>query len=130
MQSERLELAPVTGSARILRRALTEGLDQQRVDEQSAGDFALAVVEAFSNAVHHGTSSPEARIHASLQFLRDECSVTLVYRGEPFPTTPPALPTIWATHGRGRYLMTVLADQVEYEFGNGVTRVKLIKRWQ
>ena len=44
MQSERLELAPVTGSARILRRALTERLDHQRVDEQSAGDFALALM--------------------------------------------------------------------------------------
>ena len=130
MGSERLELAAVNTSGSVLRRKVTDRLVQLRLDEQSAGDFGLAVTEAFSNAVSHGTGAPEAKIHASLQFRPGQASVTLVYPGDPFPTTTPELPSLWATAGRGRYLMTTLADQVDYEFADGITRVRLVKRWQ
>jgi anti-sigma regulatory factor (Ser/Thr protein kinase) len=129
MRSERLELAPVSASGSILRRTLTERLGQLQIDEQSAGDFALAVTEAFSNAVNHGTPSAEERILASLHFHREQCSVTLVYPGDPFPTHSPALPPQWATSGRGRYIMSTLSDHVDYEFADGITRVRLVKRW-
>lgn len=129
MPSERLELAAVTASARILRRTLADRLTELEVNEDLAGDFALAVYEAFSNAVHHGTASPETLIRASLHFRRKQCCVTLLYPGDPFPTTTPQLPSAWATDGRGRYLMSVLSDHVDYEFENGLTRVRLVKRW-
>lgn len=129
MVNELLELDAVTHSVRVLRRTLAERLAELQVDEQQVGDFTLAVCEAFSNAVYHGTASPEERIQACLQFWREQCSVTLVYPGEPFTPQPPALPSIFSTDGRGRYLMSVLTDQVEYEFENGLTRVRLVKRW-
>lgn len=129
MASERLVLAAAAAGARMLRRTLSEGLARRQVDEQVAGDLSLAVWEAFSNAVLHGSPQPDARIEAHIQFLPDRCSVTLVYPGEPFALTPPSLPGPWATGGRGRYLMAVLLDEVDYTFESGFTRVRLVKRF-
>lgn len=130
MDSERLELAAAASSATILRRTLAQKLNEQRVDEDDAADFTLAVVEAFSNAVRHGAASPECVILASLNFQSTTCSVTLDYPGEPFRTDAPRLPAAFSTGGRGRYLMTVLTDRVDYEFRCGMTRVRLLKHWR
>lgn len=128
MASERLELAAAAAGARILRRTLSEALARRQVDEQVAGDFSLAVWEAFSNAVVHGKPKPDTRIQACIQFMPDRCSVTLVYPGDPFNVTAPALPNQWSTGGRGRYLMATLLDELDYSFEDGVTRVRLVKR--
>jgi serine/threonine-protein kinase RsbW len=118
------------GSGRTLREALARLYREFGVNPDAADDFTLAVSEAFSNAVRHGGGDRASLIEAAIAISAQSCQVTLRYPGEPFPLTPPTLPGDAATNGRGRYLMSVLADSVEYEFGEGVTRIKLTKRWR
>jgi anti-sigma regulatory factor (Ser/Thr protein kinase) len=129
MRMERLELATDSCGARVLREHLTERLAELRADEQAVVDFALAVSEAFSNAVNYGDAA-RGQVLAALHYGRSYCAVTLSYPGDPFPLAAPTLPEPDATRGRGRYLMQRLSDQVEYEFDAGMTHVKLVKTWK
>jgi anti-sigma regulatory factor (Ser/Thr protein kinase) len=128
--AERLELPVHLGSGRTLRDALARLYREYAIDADAGDDFILAVSEAFSNAVRHGTGEDGSRVEAEIRMSVASCQVTLHYPGEPFPLKPPKLPNGAATNGRGRYLMSVLADAVEYEFGDGMTRVTLVKRWR
>lgn len=126
-----LHLTPDFGNARLLRAALQDLCSRSTVDEDAAIDFELAVVEAFNNGVRHG-NHPQANtpsIRACLQINRTSAALELWYPGAPFNTSAPPLPDPLASHGRGRYLMNLLADRVEYEFQDGQTCVRLTKQW-
>lgn len=126
-----LQLTPDFGNARLLRAALQDLCAHTTVDEDAAIDFELAVVEAFNNGVRHGnhpqTTTPSIR--ACLEISRHSAALELCYPGAPFNTATPPLPDPLASHGRGRYLMNLLADRVEYEFQDGQTCVRLTKQW-
>ena len=89
--------------------------------------FALAVSEAFSNAVRHGTSRPGDSVEAWIRITPETAHVTLRYPGQPFAITPPTLLEAHSTNGRGRYLMSVLADCVDDRFAEGSTQIELEK---
>jgi len=125
-----LELQAVPASARTLRERLAESLATFCVDQDAAGDFALAVTEAFINAVEHGVRDPRERVSATFRVDRRSGMLELHYAGEPFDTAATPLPPADAITGRGRYLMDVLTDRVEYQFRNGMTRVRLVKHWR
>ncbi|HEU4751634.1 MAG TPA: ATP-binding protein [Armatimonadota bacterium] len=129
MAKEKLSLPANQASGRLLRTALAGMCDRFGVDREASDDFGLAVSEAFSNAVRHGDAARQATVSVLLEMSADLCRVTLLYAGEPFPLTEPQLPHDGSTNGRGRYLMSVLADAVDYQFRNGKTRVILSKRW-
>ena len=126
-----LYLTPDFGNARLLRAALQDLCARSTVDEDAAIDFELAVVEAFNNGVRHGHHPHANRpsIHACLAIDRKSAALELRYPGAPFNTSIPPLPDPLASHGRGRYLMNLLTDRVEYEFQNGQTCVRLTKEW-
>jgi anti-sigma regulatory factor (Ser/Thr protein kinase) len=130
MKRMELELQAVPASAGALRARVAESLASYSVDQDAAGDFALAVTEAFINAVEHGARNPQARVNARLRVDQRSGMLELQYPGEPFDTEAPPLPPPDALNGRGRYLMTVLTDAVEYHFRNGMTRVRLVKHWR
>jgi anti-sigma regulatory factor (Ser/Thr protein kinase) len=127
---ERLSLPADQASGRDVRQALTTLYQRCGVPGDPGDDFSLAVSEAFSNAVRHGACAEEDEIDVCLEMSAEGCRVTLSYAGEPFALDAPGLPHDTSTNGRGRYLMSVLADAVEYEFGQGRTRVVLSKRWK
>jgi anti-sigma regulatory factor (Ser/Thr protein kinase) len=126
-----LALTPDFGSARLLRAALKDLCARSTVDEDAAIDFELAAVEAFNNGVRHGNhpQTNTATIQACLAITHTSAALELRYPGAPFNTTTPPLPDPLAGHGRGRYLMDLLTDRVEYEFQDGQTRVRLVKQW-
>jgi anti-sigma regulatory factor (Ser/Thr protein kinase) len=126
---ERLTLPADQASGREVRQALADLYRRCGVPGDRGDDFSLAVSEAFSNAVRHGTCAEEDEIDVCLEMSAEGCCVTLSYAGEPFTLDSPGLPHDTSTNGRGRYLMSVLADAVEYEFAQGRTRVMLSKRW-
>jgi serine/threonine-protein kinase RsbW len=127
---ERLALPAEMASGAGLRRALRHLYDRFGLDNEAAEEFILAVSEAFSNAVRHGTARPDQFVETWIRVSAEGCRVTMQYPGEPFPVRPPQLPEHTSTNGRGRYLMSLLADRVEYEFADGMTRVKLSRRWK
>jgi serine/threonine-protein kinase RsbW len=127
--AERLALPAEDGSAHAFRRSLVGICERFDVDPVASGDLVLAASEAFSNALRHGTATEDDAIEAWVRMTPTFCQITLEYPGEPFSVRSPRLPSATATHGRGRYLMSMLVDDVEYEFAAGVTRVSLRKHW-
>jgi anti-sigma regulatory factor (Ser/Thr protein kinase) len=116
-------------SGRILRRALVQLCGEQQLAGEAVGDFALAVSEAFSNAVRHGVHEMPASVTAHIVITDQFGSVMLEYPGEPFALHPPKLPEADSTGGRGRYLISVLVDHVDYTFKEGITYAELRKCW-
>ena len=117
-------------AARVLRLAVTALCAHAHADEMAIGDFALAVSEAFSNAVRHGVGTRQASIEARVEVSGEGARVCLSYPGEPFTLDEPRLPAPDATGGRGRFLMSVLTDRVHYHFERGMTQATLIKQWR
>ena len=129
MTTEQLALGAEMSNVKVLRQELLRLCRDYNIDGDAAGDLALAVSEAFTNAVRHGTGRPDALVQADIRLTPAECDVSLYYPGEPFQAPPPRLPDCHATGGRGRYLMDVLVDQVQYRFHDGMTEIKLRKVW-
>ena len=125
----RLSLDADLSAIRVLRQTLLRLVAETHANEEAAGDFALAVSEAFSNAVRHGVRHAPGTVEVCIHAERAGVRVTLDYPGDPFHLDEPALPDPASTGGRGRYLMSVLADEVSYHFTGGMTRMTLAKRW-
>lgn len=124
-----LSLNADLAAARVLRQAVIALCEDAQADEVAAGDFALAVSEAFSNAVRHGVGARQASIEARVEVSSEGARVCLHYPGEPFALDEPCLPAPDSTGGRGRFLMSVLADRVQYHFERGMTQATLTKQW-
>lgn len=126
---QQMELAANLSEGRPLRRAVRDLCEQAGVADEASSDFLLAISEAFSNAIRYGTTPAEESVRVRVEISRLEARLWLEYRGEPFPQDPPRLPAADSTGGRGRYLIARLTDEAEYQFANGKTRLKLVKRW-
>lgn len=129
IRERQLTLDADVAAGRVLRRLLVQLCDQTAIDEQSVGDFVLAVSEAFSNAVCHGVRSTTGQVEATVEISATAGRVVLKYPGEPFPLDEPRLPDPASTGGRGRYLIKLLVDRVDYTFTAGVTHAELWKQW-
>jgi anti-sigma regulatory factor (Ser/Thr protein kinase) len=80
--------------------------------ESCVHDVALAVDEAVQNAVEHG-SVPDGEIRIDLCVADDAAEVRVRDRGRPGATPPtgaPRSPDEHAIRGRGRLIMSHLAD--------------------
>lgn len=92
--------------------------------------FKVALSEAFSNAVCHGSPlGPRNRVHLRCEVAGNRLAVQITDEGGGFLPTRIALPEFeeWKTSGRGLFLMEALVDQVEFELVPGGTRVRLVK---
>jgi anti-sigma regulatory factor (Ser/Thr protein kinase) len=93
-------------------------------------ELVLAVDEAFSNAVRHGTGSPTDNTEVTVAAEEAGIWVGLHYRGEPFDTRVRELPSdCFQLGGRGRFLMHQLLDREEYHFTAGMTSLRMYKRY-
>lgn len=124
----RLCLPPQLESGPLVRAALGAALLAMQAGREETADLLLAACEAFNNAVAHGSMTENGPLWLAIETSEDEIVVTLQYRGEPFPLTPPTLPEAACPRGRGRYLMELLTDRVTYEFCDHWTRTELRKR--
>src|SRR5215469_7040919 len=96
----------------------------------SAADIELALREALANAVIHGNhEDANKRVYVECRCYRNgEVLITVRDEGEGFDTnasTDPTLPDkLLSDHGRGIYLMQQLMDDVRYEKGGTVVRMR------
>jgi anti-sigma regulatory factor (Ser/Thr protein kinase) len=88
--------------------------------------FTFAVNEAVSNAIEHGTPSPDGTIHVRFTEERDAlvCCVRDYGRFRP----KPALPEELGTRGRGLAFMASMVDRIDLCRGSTGTLVRLSKR--
>ena len=96
----------------------------------SEGDIEMALHEALANAVIHGNGENSSkRVYVACRCYRDgEVSITVRDEGKGFDGSAVLDPTfrenLLFTHGRGIYLMKMLMDEVTFEDGGVVVRMR------
>jgi len=128
--SSHVHLEAVPQSARELRRAVRESAAIVGFNGQSLFDLLIGTGEAFTNAVRHGSDAANGGIEVRISASRAEIAVSLEYGGESFTHEIPEASELQngPGGGMGRFLMYELLDHVDYEFKDGCTRVRMLKR--
>jgi anti-sigma regulatory factor (Ser/Thr protein kinase) len=128
VRAQRLCLPPLLESAGSVRCAVSGALTALGASPEETADMALAVSEAFNNAICHGRMGRGDQLWMATEVVGTELVVTFEYKGEPFRLVSPTLPAPHQSNGRGRYLMEQLADRVSYLFEDHWTQIELRKR--
>jgi serine/threonine-protein kinase RsbW len=123
---------PRTGeSVAVARRSLDRILTVLGVRPDCRGEIALAVSEACSNAVQHGTGPSLYEVAAESE--DSHCVITVNDSGPGLApgaaSESPAMPDATALRGRGMALMRAMTDELELRpsRGGGLS-VRLSKR--
>lgn len=101
-----------------------------RSADGSEGDIGTALHEALVNAVIHGNGENSCKcVYIECRCYMDgEVSLTVRDEGKGFDSSAVPDPTfgenLLFTHGRGIYLMKTLMDQVSFEDGGAVVRMR------
>ena len=101
-----------------------------RSEDGSEVDIEIALQEALTNAIVHGNhENPEKRVYVASRCSQDgEVLVTIRDFGEGFDSglvpDPTAPENRLSAHGRGIYLMHALMDEVHFEEGGTVVKLR------
>jgi serine/threonine-protein kinase RsbW len=96
---------------------------------QDESDVEIAFREALTNAIIHGNrENPRKHVYVRCRCKPDEVSIAVKDEGRGFELNKIADPTApentGAVHGRGIYLMKALMDEVRFEEGGVVVRMR------
>ena len=122
-----LTLSPTSETLPDLRRTAARLL--RGVDDDVAADVLLALDEAVSNAIRHGSRGGQP-IMVSLQVDHGWIEMMVRDHGPTprLPRLPDEPPPTLATGGRGLWLILQLVDEVRLERIGGGTRLFLRRR--
>jgi serine/threonine-protein kinase RsbW len=101
-----------------------------RMADGSEIDIEMALREALANAVIHGNGDDSCKsVYVTGRCYMDgEVSITIRDQGRGFDSNavldPTLLENLLFTHGRGIYLMKTLMDEVSFEEGGSVVRMR------
>jgi serine/threonine-protein kinase RsbW len=96
---------------------------------QGESDVEIALREALANAIIHGNhENPRKHVYVRCHCKPAEVSIAVKDEGRGFELNKIADPTApentGAVHGRGIYLMKALMDEVRFEEGGVVVRMR------
>ena len=106
------------------RRLAAEAAASYGLREPDRFAFAFAVNEAVSNAIEHGSPSPEGTIRVCFTEERD----ALVFSVQDFGAFTPKTDDQPTSRGRGLALMATMVDELNLCRGSTGTLVRLSKR--
>jgi serine/threonine-protein kinase RsbW len=124
---KKIKIESTIGSLRIVENAIDEATAVIGISQDDYGKILVSAMEAVNNAILHGNhSNPEKIVDIEIAYKSNELQITVTDEGAGFrpetvpdPTTPE---NIEAINGRGIYLMSHLADKIQYnKKGNSVT---------
>jgi serine/threonine-protein kinase RsbW len=124
---KKIRIESSVGNLRIVENAIDEATTVIGISQDNYGKILVSAMEAVNNAILHGNhSNPEKMVDIEIFFNSNELTISVTDEGTGFrpenvpdPTTPE---NIEALNGRGIYLMSHLADKIQYtEKGNSVT---------
>ena len=124
---ERLALPAARESLEPGRALVRRALRSEGWEAEQAERVVLAVSEALTNAVEHG-SSPGAAVVVEVAVTSARAGVRIVDAGRPGSAPPAALgapPPSSSEHGRGLLIMRALADRLEIRRAGRGTDVRL-----
>ena len=104
-------------------------LNFRRADESEI-DIEMALREALANAVIHGNGDDSCKsVYVTCRCYMDgEVSIMVRDEGRGFDSNavqdPTSLENLLFTHGRGIYLMKTLMDEVSFEEGGSIVRMR------
>ena len=127
--TNRLELPANSESLARMRTEVCDILGPIPIPESARFDIRVAVGEALSNAVRHGSPRGEGdTVGVTVAAYPDRIVLTVHDRGEGFNGEPSTDGDPYAPSGRGVMFMRALMDQVSFERPpEGGTAVTLVK---
>jgi serine/threonine-protein kinase RsbW len=114
---------------RIIENAIDEMTSEIGITYNNYGKILISTMEAVNNAILHGNESqPEKKVEVEIAFIDEQLTIKVSDEGDGFspaeipdPTNPERIAEV---NGRGVYIMTKLADEIQYnEKGNVVTMI-------
>jgi serine/threonine-protein kinase RsbW len=104
-------------------------LTQSRCIPATEDNIEMALREALNNAVVHGNrGDPQRRVCVQCRCESGQVSIAISDEGEGFDVGKVPDPTqpgnIYSTRGRGIYLMKAFMDEVRFEHGGSVVRMR------
>ncbi len=124
---KRLKIESRMSNLRVIENAIDEMTGAIGVNQDNYGKILVATLEAVNNAIVHGNKSISHKlVDVEIEFDENQIKITVTDEGEGFdpkkipdPTMPENIEEL---SGRGVFLMTKLADSIEFnEKGNSVT---------
>jgi serine/threonine-protein kinase RsbW len=123
----KISIESIVGNLRVVENAIDETTTTLGISQDNYGKILVCAMEAVNNAILHGNhSNPEKIVDIELTFESNLLQIKVTDEGPGFrpekvpdPTTPENIEEL---NGRGIYLMSHLADLIEYSNkGNSVT---------
>lgn len=127
MMYKKLKLESKLSSLHIVEKAVDEATTELGVSEECYGKILVSILEAVNNAILHGNmSDPDKFVEVEISSIKGDMIIKVCDQGSGFnpkkvpdPTIPENLQEL---NGRGVFLMSRLADKIEFsERGNIVT---------
>jgi serine/threonine-protein kinase RsbW len=124
---KKIRIESEVGNLRIVENAIDEATTLIGISQDNYGKILVSAMEAVNNAILHGNKlNPEKIVDIEIAYISNELQITVTDEGSGFipenvpdPTTPENIEEL---NGRGIYLMSHLADKIEYtKKGNSVT---------
>jgi len=124
---KKISIGSIVGNLRVVENAIDETTATIGISQDNYGKILVCTMEAVNNAILHGNrSNPEKIVEVELSFENNSLQIKVTDEGTGFrpekvpdPTTPENIEEL---NGRGIYLMSHLADVIEYsKKGNSVT---------
>ena len=124
---KKIRIESQVNNLRIVENAIDEATSVIGISQDNYGKILVSAMEAVNNAIIHGNRSiPEKIVDVEISSEKDELIIKVTDQGNGFspekvpdPTTPENIEEL---NGRGIYLMSHLADKIEYnKIGNSVT---------
>lgn len=112
---------------RAVEKVIDEVTGEIGISQDNYGKVLVSAIEGVNNAIIHGNKSePEKLVDIEFSFSQNELQIKISDEGEGFrpedvpdPTTPENREEL---NGRGVFLMSKLADKIQYsDKGNSVT---------
>jgi serine/threonine-protein kinase RsbW len=125
--NKKIRIESQISNLRIVENAIDEATSEIGISQDNYGKILVSAMEAVNNAIIHGNKSDADKIvNIEILYKNEELVIKVTDQGPGFrpdtvpdPTTPENIEEL---NGRGIYLMSHLADKIEYnKKGNSVT---------
>jgi serine/threonine-protein kinase RsbW len=124
-----IKIESQVANLRVVENAIDEATSVIGISQDNYGKILVSAMEAVNNAIIHGNKSiSEKIVDIEISYESNELKIKVTDEGPGFrpdlvpdPTTPENIEEL---NGRGIYLMSHLADKIEYnEKGNSVKMI-------
>ena len=129
MMKREIDILSEISNIRKIETVIDELSSELKINRDAYGKILVATLEAVNNAIIHGNKTDNTKF-VKVGFNMDNSNLAITVEDEgngfnpnsiPDPTAPSNIENL---HGRGVYLMTNLADDIEFN-SNG-NQVKMI----